>query len=176
MLDLGGELHSWDTAPISPLHVTIVNPAVPDQEREGLRAIPGDACDLPSRLGSQSFDLVFSNSVLEHVGGAHRRAQFAEVVREMAPRHWVQTPYRYFPIEPHWLFPGMAWLPLRLRAGISQVWPFGFPRRRDRDSAIADCLGVELVDRTEMSHLFPDSRLLIERFAGMTKSLIAVRA
>ena len=28
----------------------------------------------------------------------------------------VQTPYRYFPVEPHWLFPGLQFLPMGLRA------------------------------------------------------------
>ena len=31
----------------------------------------------------------------------------------------MQTPYRYFPIEPHWLFPGMQFLPLPVRWSIA---------------------------------------------------------
>ena len=62
-----------------------------------------------------SYDVVFSNSLLEHVGGHAQRAALAREVRSLAPRHWVQTPYRYFPLEPHWLFPGMQF-PLEAQA------------------------------------------------------------
>ena len=37
-------------------------------------------------------------------------------MRELAQLHWVQTPYRYFPVEPHFLFPGFQFLPLTVRA------------------------------------------------------------
>jgi hypothetical protein len=174
VLDLGGELGSWDTAPVTPRCVTVVNPLVPDAERPGFRSVRGDGCDLPGWLREETFDLVFSNSVLEHVGGADRRRAFARTVQEMAPRHWIQTPYRYFPVEPHWLVPGMAWLPLRARAAISRTWPFGFPRERDQDSSVSDCLSVDLLTRTEMRYLFPASTQERERFLGLTKSLIAV--
>ncbi len=40
---------------------------------------------------------------------------------------WVQTPYRYFPIEPHWIFPGFQFLPLSARTEISRRWPLGNP-------------------------------------------------
>ena len=33
------------------------------------------------------------------------------------PKSVVQIPYRYFPIEPHWLFPGLQFLPQRARIG-----------------------------------------------------------
>lgn len=63
------------------------------------------------------FDLVYSNSVIEHVGGHARSCDFAGMVKTLARRHWgVQTPYRYFSIEPHWLFPGLQFLPQSARA------------------------------------------------------------
>lgn len=59
----------------------------------------------PMRFRWQDFGLVYSNSLIEHLGGHARRAAFAEQVRSLAPRHWVQTPYRYSLIKPHWLVP-----------------------------------------------------------------------
>ena len=55
-----------------------------------MEVVQGDAC----AGGFGKFDLVFSNSVLEHLGGHGRRRQFADVVHESAPEWWVQTPYR----------------------------------------------------------------------------------
>ena len=76
----------------------------------------GDACDPVGAVGGRSFDLVYSNSVIEHVGGHQRRELFAQAVRDLAPSHWVQTPYRYFPLEPFWLFSAFQFLPLPSRA------------------------------------------------------------
>ena len=42
--------------------------------------------------------------MLEHVGAHSQRQQLADNVHDLADRYWVQTPYRYFPIEPHWVF------------------------------------------------------------------------
>ena len=96
------------------------NPAETHPAGEGwLHNVLGDACDLPSALRGQRFDLVFSNSVIEHVGGHSRRAAFADSVHALSDHHWVQTPYRYFPLEPHFLFPGFQFLPLRAKAEVT---------------------------------------------------------
>lgn len=156
-----------------PGELTILNVA-PQQSDNGTRVLVGDACALPESLRDERFDLVFSNSVIEHVGGPWRRTAFAESVAQLAEHHWVQTPYRYFPLEPHWLFPGFQFLPLRLRAEVTRRWRAG-RHITALDRAVASSLTVELLSRTEMRHLFPESQLLRERIAGVTKSLIAVR-
>lgn len=171
VLDLGGTPSHWTRVPTKPAHVVVVN-LDPFEATEGVDVVVADACDLPSSLND--FDLVYSNSLLEHLGGHERRRVFAGVVRDLAPRSWVQTPYRYFPIEPHWLFPGFQFLPLRTRVAITRRWPLGHIRAEGA-RAVEATLGVELVDRTEMDYLFPDSTILSERFCGLTKSLIAVR-
>ena len=79
--------------------------------------------------------------MIEHPGGHGRRATFAEQVRSLAPRHWVQTPYRYFPIEPRWLLP------------LSPAMPWG-------RAALADVLDVEFLSATERRYNFEDSKIL----------------
>lgn len=146
--------------------------AQPDQP--GLTTVVADACDLPAALRKKRFDLVYSNSLMEHVGGHHRRQQFAAAVLAAAPRHWVQTPYRHFPIEPHWVFPGMQWLPFRARVAVSRHWPYGHITRGDHAKAVADVSEVELLSVSEMRSYFPASELWYERFAGLPKSLVAI--
>lgn len=180
VVDLGGTVEAWERAPISPGHVTVLNlfePGVSDCD--WITPVTGDACDavdvLQREVGRSSFDIAFSNAVLEHVGGHANRARLAHSVRALAPRHWVQTPYRYFPVEPHWLFPGMQFLPLAARARVARSWPLSHSPAKTMDDARSAVLWTDLVGLTEMRYCFPDSRILHERMAGLTKSIIAVR-
>ncbi|MEU4371865.1 class I SAM-dependent methyltransferase [Pseudonocardia alni] len=183
VLDLGGTPSTWQRAPVRPRSVTVLNlfPGelnLRDNERpdlEGIEVVHGDACQPPSEIANRRFDLVFSNSLIEHVGGPYRRRQLAEVIRSAADRYWVQTPYRYFPVEPHWIFPGFQFLPLAARARLSQTWPLVHSRATSRADGIDASLDVELISLTEMRHLFPGGAVKIERFGGIPKSLIAVR-
>lgn len=181
VVDLGGTVAAWMRAPIRPRHVTVLNLFEPgESDVDWIVPVTGDACDavevLAGAVGAASFDLVYSNAVLEHVGGHANRLRFAGSVRALAPRHWVQTPYRYFPVEPHWLFPGMQHLPVAARARISRVWPLAHCPDSSLEEARSSVLWTELVGLTEMRVYFPDSEILHERIAGLTKSLIAVRS
>jgi hypothetical protein len=123
-----------------------------------------------------SYDLVFSNSVIEHVGGHAQRVRFADSVHNLAQRHWVQTPYRYFPIEPHWLFPAFQFLPLSARAEVSRRWPLAHTLSSTREEGLRGAMSVELLSQTEMGFYFPHSRIVRERLLGAVKSLIALKA
>lgn len=177
VLDLGGIVANWEGAPVRPREVVLLNLEAEAPDTGWIRTVTGDACDPPGDLRGETFDLVYSNSTLEHVGGYHRRRQLASTALSLAPHHWVQTPYRYFPIEPHWLFPFFQLLPVPLRAEISRRWRLAHEYVRSpawpRSQAVKDVLEVELVSRTEMSFLFPESEIVAETFLGLTKSLIA---
>lgn len=176
VIDIGGSVESWARAPVRPKHVHIINlEAQPTDLPEWVRVDRADACALPDWISSRRYDLAFSNSVIEHVGGHERRIRFAEAVRTLADAYWVQTPYRYFPIEPHWLAPGLHFLPLAARSRLAHRWPLVHTRPPDREAALDAVLWVELMDRTQMRYYFPDCVLRSERVGGLTKSLIAVR-
>ena len=176
VLDLGGVPGQWAARPERPAEVVVVNlEHAQTPELAWLTAVRGDACDLPTALRGERFDLVYSNSVLEHVGGHARRAAFAGTVHAAADRHWVQTPYRYFPMEPHWLLPGFQFLPVPVRVALSLRWPYGHVQSPDPAAALVDVTSVELIGRTELAAYFPDSEIWAERFAGLPKSLVAIR-
>lgn len=176
VIDLGGSLSTWERAPVRARHVHVVNVSAPPAEVPGWAEVErGDACALPSHIARRRYDLVFSNSVIEHVGGHERRLRFAETVRSLSERYWVQTPYRYFPVEPHWLFPGLQFLPVALRARIAHRWPLAYTPGRPKAAVLRTVLWTELIDRTQLRHYFPDAQVRSERVAGLTKSLIAVR-
>jgi hypothetical protein len=176
VIDLGGVAWNWQQAPVQPALVHIINlEDPPDGLPTWIRAEKGNACDLPARIISSRYDLAFSNSVIEHVGGHAARQRLADAVHALAPRHWVQTPYRYFPLEPHWLFPGMQFLPIPAKAQIARSWPLAPARGVSRERAIRDVMGTELIGRSQMRAYFPDSQILTEKAAGLVKSLISVR-
>jgi len=125
----------------------------------GRRFVRGDARELPFERGE--FDIAYSNSLVEHLAPADR-PRFAAEIRRVAGRYWVQTPNRYFPIEPHVLLPGYQFLP---EGAQRRLWRIGMPRGPYEQ--------IELLGAAELRELFPDAVILRERFAGLTKSLIA---
>jgi hypothetical protein len=173
VLDLGGTAVSWRVLGLRPSKVTIVNldhDAGPYEP--WMDIVNADACI----GGFGKYDLVFSNSLLEHLGGHARRQQFVDVVRESASSWWIQTPYRYFPIEPHWIFPGFQFLPFRARLLICQHWStLHEPARKDRAEAAELVASTELISATEMRTYFPESEIWYERIAGLPKSLVAIK-
>ena len=134
-----------------------------------LTHVVADACEVGS-LGT--FDLVFSNSLIEHVGGHQRRLRLAELITASATRYWVQTPYRYCPVEQHFVVPGMQFLPLGTRAAIAARWHAG-PRRRIRTRRARWWSGSNC-RHPAAAQLFPQARIEIERLGGVPKSIIAV--
>jgi len=179
VLDLGGWIDTWIRSPLQPKSVHIVNLEVAAGDGydfpDWASIEAGDACALPEHIRSSHYDLVFSNSVIEHVGGHERRLRFAENVRALGTCYWVQTPYRYFPVEPHWVAPAMQFLPVQARTSMAHRWPLGHTRPKSRSDAMQAVLWTELIDRTQMRHYFPDATIRNERLAGLTKSMVAYR-
>jgi hypothetical protein len=172
VIDLGGRPRFWRTLPVRPAEMVLLNTediGAPDEP--WMRSVRGDACDPPETLGH--FDLAFSNSTIEHVGGHAKRQQFASAVMSLADAYWIQTPCRSFPIEPHWYFPGFQFLPTRAKSLVGRHW---YPARINypgRGGELETVLEVELLSIVELQYYFPDAEVLRERFAGLTKSLIA---
>ena len=172
VVDLGGTASFWTAMPVMPAEVTCVNlDERAGDEASGVRCVVADACT----YSGPGVDLVVSNSLIEHVGGVAPRAQLATTVRSLAPRFWVQTPYRYFPVEPHWVFPGMQFMPLSIRARLARRhWTVGTVM--DEQYAFRQALWTELISMTELRALFPEAEIWSERMMGLVKSIVAVKS
>jgi hypothetical protein len=87
-----------------------------------------DGCDLP--YDDNSFDWVFSNAVLEHVGDSGKQHRFAtEMQRVSRVGYFLSTPNRAFFIDPHTylpyyhvLPPGAQRLAVHLSLGFMKHW------------------------------------------------------
>lgn len=179
ILDLGGGVAYWlgleESWRDRPIHVTLVNLAAEPVPDGRFLSLAGDACSLPEQPDA-AFDIVHSNSVIEHVGSWADKRRMAAEVRRLAPRHFVQTPNYWFPIEPHFRMAAIHWLPRPWRRALVMGAARGFyPRAATLDQADAVLRDAALLDAREMAELFPGSRLVRERFCGLTKSLIAIR-
>jgi Methyltransferase domain len=176
ILDVGGYYHFWRDLPLRP-PITLVNiddPPPADELPPNFTFVLGDGRCLP--FPSQSFDIVFSNSVIEHVGSYEDQQRFAREVRRVGRTLCVQTPNRAFPIEPHFIGPSSPYLPRELQRSIFRWCSVrGWLRRWDHADFDALFNEVRLLSYPEMRALFPDSEIIRERFCGLTKSFTAVR-
>ena len=173
ILDVGGRLFNWNLVSTRP-RLTILNIEPPPGELpEGVEWIVADGRTLP--FAERSFDICYSNSVIEHLYSWENQQVFAREIRRVADAYYVQTPNRRFPIEPHYLTPFIHWLPKRLRRKLLRrftVWGWLTAPSPERCDNIIEELC--LLDRNEMQELFPNAQIQKESFLGMTKSLIAM--
>ena len=186
MIDIGGTADYWrrfgfDWLESNDIDITCVNHLASEfgtSEREAvrLRCIVGDARALTDHA-DHSFDFVHSNSVIEHVGRWADMTAFAREVRRLAPAYYVQTPYFWFPVDPHFYrLPFTHWVPDSLRLKLFRRIQVGWgPAQPDVDLAMEIVESAVLLDRTQFATLFPDAAMSTERLALLAKSLIAMR-
>ena len=181
IIDLGGRAQYWDLfdrafLEANKVHITTVNLEVPEGTADPMfTEVQGDTLSLP-QFADTAFDLAHSNSVIEHVGDWGQMERFAAEARRLAPSYFVQTPYFWFPIEPHFTAPIFHWLPEGIRAGLLMRRAHGWaPKSADVGEAMRQVQGARLLDKAQMRYLFPDGRLVEEKVLGLTKSLMVVK-
>jgi len=173
VLDIGGREFNWSLMPFVP-RVTILNLTEQGERSGKFEWVIGDARQLP--FPDKAFDVVYSNSVIEHVGDPGDQRRFAEECRRVGRAYFVQTPNRNFPIEPHVITPFIHWLPRRWQERLLRnftVW--GWVTRPDPAKVQWLLNTTRMLTKGEFQPLFPDAEIQSERFVGLTKSLIAIK-
>jgi methyltransferase family protein len=176
ILDIGGTQAFWTLMTgEDPGDVTVTLLNIDHQEvvSDKFVSAAGDARNMP-RFGTKSFDIVFSNSVIEHVGSYADQRRMANEVMRVGKRYFIQTPNKRFPLEPHFLFPWFQYLPAEVRAQMVHRFDVGWYKRiPDIDAARAEVDSVRLLTRREFAALFPGATIHVERMGGLAKSFIA---
>lgn len=176
ILDVGGYPSTWiDTGASAAITVLNIHPI--NYERHSghplIETVVGNGCEL--NFGDRQFDIVFSNSVIEHLGTSDKQKAFAEECRRVGNSYWVQTPARSFFVEPHLITPFIHFLPVKLQRKLLRnftVWGWlTRPSTSDIDAFLAE---IRLLSREEMEELFPEADIICEKFLGFTKSYVAV--
>ena len=175
IIDFGGTPEFWEQrgwGRRDDVHITAVNIQPRISFRPNFRPVFGDVADL-SEFADNSFDIAFSNSVIEHLFTFERQVAMAKELQRVAPVFWLQTPNYWFPIEPHFHLPGWQWLPLRVRKAVIRRRRCGW-RGPCPDAELADQIvrEVRLLTRRQLQRLFPTAAIVPERSCGLVKSWI----
>lgn len=173
ILDVGGSAYTWEHSGLER-QVTILNIKLPPDRSAPYQWVEGSACKM-DMFSTKSFDIVFSNSVIEHVGPFDRQKEMADEIRRVGKKYWVQTPNKHFPIEIHFLFPFFQYLPRELKKAVARSWPFSFAKRLKLDP-IEEAMHIWPLGMRKFRMLFPEANILTEKVFHFTKSLIAFYA
>lgn len=176
ILDIGGTQEFWTLmtgGDPGDVDITLLNIEHQAVTSEKFTSAVGDARSMP-QFPDRSFDVVFSNSVIEHVGSYENQKRMAGEVVRVGRRYFVQTPNKRFPLEPHFLFPWFQYLPSWARAQLVHRFDVGWYKRiPDYEAAKAEVDSIQLLTRRQFTALFPGSRLHVEKLAGLPKSFVA---
>lgn len=127
----------------------------------------------PLPFEDESFDLVFSNAVIEHVGSREQQHGFLDEILRVGKRAFVTTPNRRHPIEFHTVTPLLHHLPPRVYRKIYAAAGFEFFSKEENLNLLdarqfLDLLRPEARDRAELT---------FHRFLGMKSNLLlSIRA
>ncbi len=169
ILDLGGQPGIWDCVE-QPLNITCLNlpgVAITDhQSHHQITYVEGDACSMPY-FQPGDFDLVFSNSVIEHVGDHNKRLQFANEVLRLSEKYWIQTPSKCFPIEAHCGMPFWWFYPKALRSYFLRRWEKKLPAWTEMVAT------TSVVSASELRDILPGCKTKYQWLLVVPKSLVA---
>lgn len=139
-------------------------PDVQDYQRSfpGVNAVVFDGCELP--FADKSFDIVYSNAVLEHLPAWDLVERFAAEVQRVGKGWFITTPNFWYPIEPHYHLP------------FAQFLPEGTQQRLVRSLGKTPYVHLRLLTRRELRRLFPRGRVMGSRVTLYPETLIAYQA
>lgn len=180
LLDIGGYPFNWYSrksvigkVDVLNLHLDEIFDAPPNAPQ--IRALKGDARKL--NMENSSYDIIFSNSVIEHVGNFSDQQDFAREARRVGMRLWIQTPAYECPIEPHYLGLFIHWFPPPLHAKLARWFSIrGLVKSTSSEDLTSIAKNTRLLTKNEMLELFPDCEIWTEYLLYIfPKSYVAIR-
>jgi predicted SAM-dependent methyltransferase len=175
ILDIGGMVHFWkdqDLLKSCKVEIIMLNLSAEEVQIKGLSSMAGDATDL-SQFADGSFDLVFSNSVIEHLYTWENQQKMAKEAMRVGKKFFVHTPNRHFFMEAHYALPFVQYLPKNLTRFLLTKTNLSRGAQWDPKEAQQYLDEIRLLTYSEMKTLFPGAKIYNEKFFGMNKSFSA---
>jgi hypothetical protein len=172
ILDVGSTDFNWTLLQIRP-KLILLNIAPPKKVNTDDTWLVADGCHLP--FPNKAFDIVYSNSVIEHLGNMDTQRLFAAECLRVGCRCYLQTPNKSFFLEPHLLTPFIHWLPLNWRERLVRnftVW--GLITRPSKEAGRKFVRHIRLLGKRDIKELFPNAQIVPEKVLGSTKSFIVI--
>jgi hypothetical protein len=176
IIDVGGTMDYWIQRgwhELGDVKITVVNIGVTESVFGNISIKSGNALSL-SEFADKSFDVAYSNSVIEHLMSIENQRLMANEMQRVGVCFWVQTPNYWFPIEPHFHAIGWQWMPRNYRISRLMKHRYGLAgpvsNRKQAEEFVDE---VRLMTASELKSLFPGATLWREKFLGLTKSIVA---
>jgi len=179
ILDVGGRQEFWDSMGFREegVELYLLNSDKTEVAHTTYKTVIGDARHLDRLFQKGEFDVVFSNSLIEHVPSYEGQCAVASGIRRVGKRYFVQTPNRYFPLEPHFISPFFYILPRRLKVwAVCNIYGRLLNKKfRDPRYAREAIDSIRLLTARELRDMFPDGMLYKEKIFGLTKSFVVYK-
>lgn len=185
ILDVGGTIHIWEMLSFlqnyPKVDIVLLNLRKPSeyemrviQAKKRYKFIEGNALSLPFK--NKSFDIVFSNSLLDHLSSFDNQKKFAEEVKRVGKGYFIQTGNRRFFFEPHFLTPFVHYLPKKIQKKIIRNFTIWGLLTRPSSQVVNSIVDeIRFPTEKEFKALFPEALVIKEKFLFFTKSFVAVK-
>lgn len=175
ILDVGGTDYFWKESSLPKLpniEITLLNLVNQHICTDTIKGRVGDGTNMPE-YADDHFDLVFSNSVIEHLYTWKNQEKMAKEILRVGKKYYIQTPNKHFPIEAHYALPFAQNLPKSWMEFILTKTRLSRLKKWSVEDAKQYLEEIRLLDEKEMKTLFPDCTIYKENWVGMTKSITA---
>tara|TARA_B100000900_G_C20588656_1_gene720693 strand:- start:1241 stop:1909 length:669 start_codon:yes stop_codon:yes gene_type:complete len=172
ILDLGGKINFWENRGLAGNNnykIIIINIELEKSKYSNIKCKIGDATNLVE-FKNQSFDIVHSNSVIEHLHNLKNQKKMASEAVRVGKKYIIQTPNKYFFVEPHYLIPFFQFIPNSIKFQILTKTKISRLKKWDKKFAKQYIEEINLLSLNELKKLFPNSHIYYEKFLGMNKS------
>jgi hypothetical protein len=174
ILDVGGcetfwANRGWNDNPNYEITLVNLHYFYQKDDYSNIKRVIGDATNL-SQFRAEDYDIVFSNSVIEHLYTYENQKSMADECARLGKRYFIQTPNKYFFLEPHFLLPWFQFLPRNLQKFILTKTKLSRGRKWDKERAEIITMEIKLLSKRDLIALFPRAKIYTETFIGLDKS------
>jgi len=159
ILDLGGTQEYWKMMEYTDpnlIQVTLINLDDIKVTLPNFNFIKIDVLDIKDI----DCDIIFSHSMIEHLDN---KEKFAKIIKDSGKSYFIQTPNKYFPIEPHFLIPLFQFFPKWLKFWCTKIF---------RKELLPEVESINLLSNGDLKKLFPDATISSVKIFGLTQSFV----